>query len=306
MNGARVILRIVLSAVAVSVLAGTLVVALPTPAAGENGLTAIYIDSVPGDYVGRGEQRYLSSSEYQFSAQMTVNGTLVVGAQNSPLTAMWTFQFRAPTGQALAVGDYEGASELLNTQLPYFSFHTLGRASNDAVSRFTVTVTNPGTVEQDLGLNVHGLHSDDFTIVPNDCGVVAPGASCTFDVTFDPVGMDLREGHIVITDQTRHGRRVVRLSGEPHSYRIVGLDATPNPAAPGQAVTFNTHVSEGGGSVALVDDAGTAIGSASVDTDGNASVTSTLPAGTYWVVAVATGYGYARSESAPVRVVVGP
>lgn len=362
---------VLFAAVLLAVLGGTIAIAVPGEDEQPAELTAMFIDSEPGDFVGQGEQRYFTpAAGYTFTARTDAARNWVsFGVTSvSASSQYWAFEFRAPPGQALAVGDYEGARRLNgnSSDIPTFSFGSRYRGSNTSESRFTVrqfevapdgtltrlavsferlsgsrfvfgelhyhstgiplpaliespqthefavdggsqtfTLSNPGTIVQNVTISVHGLHGAEFSLSNNTCDVIQVGASCTFDVTFHPVDWGTREGHVIVTDQTRRGHRAALLTGSVLGRRDVALDATPNPVGAGSSVQLSAHVSAGAGTIDFIGASGV-LATGTIDSSGNATATLELAPGEYWVIAQALGDGYARSESPPIRVVVAP
>jgi hypothetical protein len=79
----------------------------------------------------------------------------------------------------------------------------------------TINVSNTGKKT----LLVSSISADgDFTIMPfSSCqtfqGSLAPGASCTVAVTFTPLGMGKREGHVTFNDDAPNSPQNVALTG---------------------------------------------------------------------------------------------
>ncbi len=92
------------------------------------------------------------------------------------------------------------------------SFGTVTVGSSSSPS--TVTVTNTGTANLSVtGVSVSGTNASDFALGSNGCtgATVAPGATCTFTVTFTPGAGGARSATVTITSNA--GNQAVALSG---------------------------------------------------------------------------------------------
>ena len=88
-----------------------------------------------------------------------------------------------------------------------FGAHALGSESEPQ----TITISNPGTAT--IPLQDVMLSGMDFS-EKNDCGkTLAPGTSCTMQVSFKPVTAGQRVGNVDITGTD---------SGSPHFVAVVG------------------------------------------------------------------------------------
>jgi chitodextrinase len=111
---------------------------------------------------------------------------------------------------------------------------------NQAVSTASVpravAVTNGGTATLNLtGISLSGAQAADFAQT-NDCAAsLAPGSSCTINVTFTPASTGTRNGSLLITDNA---------PGNPHSVSLVGtgtgfgISPQTAVATPGQTQQF--------------------------------------------------------------------
>lgn len=76
----------------------------------------------------------------------------------------------------------------------------------------SVTNVGAGTVNI-LNISIGGPNQKDF-LETNTCGAtLAPGASCSVDVTFTPSAAGLRTASVAIADDAEGGRQSIALSG---------------------------------------------------------------------------------------------
>ena len=174
-----------------------------------------------------------------------------------------------------------------------------GGAAGDGGAATDASLSNPYGVAVDATGNlflseplehrvrrVDGATSDSSSefAQTNDCGVVAPGGSCTVQVSFTPSQLGSRVASLVVTSDDASSPHTVSLSG-------VGLAASTtttlasslNPSVLGQEVTLTATVSSAagtpGGSVEFYDGT-TVLGTVVLDATGQARLlTSTLPVG---------------------------
>jgi len=96
--------------------------------------------------------------------------------------------------------------------------HNFGnQATTTTSSPFTVTVTNDGTADLNVGtLGITG----DFALANDNCSgqTVAPSATCAFDVTFTPSSVGAKSGSVSIPNDA---------SGSPHSVSLSGTGIQP-------------------------------------------------------------------------------
>jgi hypothetical protein len=89
-----------------------------------------------------------------------------------------------------------------------------GRLTGSPSPPQTVTVANTGVVPLLLSSSVAGPNAGDYLVVSSCAAIpVAPGAACTFEVTFDPLAVGASAATLVIHDNTPRGQRSVPLSG---------------------------------------------------------------------------------------------
>lgn len=73
--------------------------------------TALYFDSQPGDFVGKGVEQTWTTADLTFTPTVSSNGGRVsFSAINWAHSTWWYLDFAAPSGTALAVGTYENAT----------------------------------------------------------------------------------------------------------------------------------------------------------------------------------------------------
>lgn len=79
----------------------------------------------------------------------------------------------------------------------------------------TVSLDNPGDVDQAISVRLTGLDADAFQIIGNDCSgaPLGSGSSCQVTVRFTPVRSGPARAILEITDATERGVRTVALEG---------------------------------------------------------------------------------------------
>ena len=82
-------------------------------------------------------------------------------------------------------------------------------------STATTTILSAGPEPLTLGTpSVAGQHPADFTVTGTTCGgALAPGATCTVDVSFAPTAGGPRHALLTMTDDSPRGARTLRLAG---------------------------------------------------------------------------------------------
>lgn len=90
-----------------------------------------------------------------------------------------------------------------------FAAQQVGTSSNAQ----TVTVTNSGNIPLNISsITLSGANSGDFSQV-NNCGSVAPNATCSINVTFTPTAIGGRSATLLVTDNAANSPQSVSLSG---------------------------------------------------------------------------------------------
>ncbi len=96
-----------------------------------------------------------------------------------------------------------------------------------------LTVTNEGDADLSIsGISLVGDNASHFAIVGGTCkpgGGVAPGASCTIQVTYSATTAGFVVGELRLTDDAAHGFQIADLQG---------LGVTPSPPRPVPLATF--------------------------------------------------------------------
>ncbi|MDQ3642476.1 MAG: choice-of-anchor D domain-containing protein, partial [Actinomycetota bacterium] len=114
-----------------------------------------------------------------------------------------------------------------------------------------VTVTNTGELSLTVGaISVSGDFTASGTCVAGTS--VAPGESCTIDVTFSPTAGGFRSGTLTIHHDAPDGPHVVELTGTGVIKADLGISmgASPNPVRTGTDLTYSITVSNVGPSAA--------------------------------------------------------
>ncbi|MCC6194093.1 MAG: choice-of-anchor D domain-containing protein, partial [Burkholderiales bacterium] len=87
-----------------------------------------------------------------------------------------------------------------------------------------VTLTNTGEGPVAV-VSIKSANAGEFSVSGATCGSVAPGASCTFNVTFAPFGLGSRTATITVTSNADGGPQAIQATG-------VGLSGAPPPPPP--------------------------------------------------------------------------
>jgi uncharacterized repeat protein (TIGR01451 family) len=178
-----------------------------------------------------------------------------------------------------------------------------------------ITITNTGDPGQSLAFSsaqITGANAADFSMVSETCvsagTLVAPGASCKFEVTFTPSAAGARSASLSITDNAGDSPQTVALTGAggaPTADLAVGISASLGGAKAKGRITYTITVYNAGPSTALDlllnDTLSSQTTFVSVSTNRGSCVTP-LPGAT-GVVACSLG-SLGSGSSAPVQIVV--
>jgi hypothetical protein len=137
----------VMMAIAMSGLPGA-----PSPVRAAGSITALAIDSEPGDNVGQGQQLEYAPPTATFSVATFSSGWTflqVLGAQGGDF---WNLSFAAADSGTLTVGTYENAQRSADALHPGLDVGGQGRGCNTATGRFVIS-----EIERDLNGNVTTL-----------------------------------------------------------------------------------------------------------------------------------------------------
>lgn len=123
----------------------TALVAFGTPAspaaAAPSEVIRLTLDSAAGDYIGQGVDRQYTPADGSFSVSSS-SGDRVVSVRftGSAPSVWWNLQFRAPEGEVLARGPYEGATRaaFASPTRPGLDVSGSGRGCNTLEGRFDV------------------------------------------------------------------------------------------------------------------------------------------------------------------------
>lgn len=113
----------------------------PAAAAGE---TLLVLASQPGDYIGAGQQRVITSADADFTAVRNSYNGVSISANDfnrpNPVYTFWYVDLAAPLGAELSVGAYEGATRFPFQEPgdPGLSVAGDGRGCNMSYGRFEV------------------------------------------------------------------------------------------------------------------------------------------------------------------------
>jgi hypothetical protein len=128
------------------------------------------------------------------------SGTLLATANNATvgqLTYTITSLTIAPTTLSITPASFTYPNTLVSTQTP----------------PLPVTITNNST--NDVSISAVGLSPDNgtFSIAANNCVVLAPKASCTVSVIFQPYQVGVQQTSLTIADNAQGSPQTVSLSG---------------------------------------------------------------------------------------------
>lgn len=125
----------VLVALAVTV-SGLPVTTSPVRAAGS--ITALAIDSEPGDMIGEGKQFEYATQTATFGVATYTPGWLFVQVLGASGGDFWNMTFRGAAADPLAVGTYENAQRLPDATHPGLDVGGQGRGCNTSAGRFVI------------------------------------------------------------------------------------------------------------------------------------------------------------------------
>jgi len=122
----------------------------------------------------------------------------------------------------------------------------------------TATLTNTGDSGENLLLTsetITGANAADFAFAGATCitSPVAPGTSCTIDLTFSPGAVGAQSATLTISDNGLGSPHTVSLAGTggtPSADLAVSISAAPNPVKTGQKVTYTITLLNAGPSAA--------------------------------------------------------
>jgi hypothetical protein len=166
----------------------------------------------------------LVGNEFQLDLSVTRSGTfsdqvVILGEAASSSSSPWDVS----DGEWYASSSAAPAVTLSPTSLN-FGTQTVGTTASQ-----TITVTNSGTAALSIGsVQLSGTNSADFTATNGCTSSVAPNATCTITVTFDPAATGSRSASLSISDNASGSPQTVALSGTGSTA------ATPN--------TFTTYL----------------------------------------------------------------
>jgi hypothetical protein len=172
------------------------------------------------------------------SASCTIEVTfdpLYPGARNGRLT------FSDPSSQVAPISaTYSGVGlgPIVSVSPPSVQFHSLLVGEGPSIAR-VLTLTNSGDL--DLAITAISLenavdaNAPQFAVAGGSCrpgGTVAPGSSCTIQLTFSPTTVGFMSAELLIADNAAHGHQLVRMEG---------LGAGLLPTKPPPLATFISH-----------------------------------------------------------------
>ncbi|HXZ86892.1 MAG TPA: thrombospondin type 3 repeat-containing protein, partial [Myxococcota bacterium] len=113
------------------------------------GVTLVYFDSQPGDYIGLGKQQTFTNADAPIRATRNYDGGVEVSFDAG---GFWILDFAPPAGQTFGVGTYENAQRFpfQAAGSPGLSVFGDGRGCNTLTGRFQVlelTLNSDGSVK---------------------------------------------------------------------------------------------------------------------------------------------------------------
>ncbi len=109
----------------------------------------------------------------------------------------------------------------------------------------TVTLTNTATST----LNITSVTASpaDFTPHSNCGSSVAPGASCSISVSFDPTTSGIKNGVVTVTDSANDSPQTAVLAGTGQDFTVAPSGSATATVTPGQTANYTVAVASGGG-----------------------------------------------------------
>ncbi|WP_432889030.1 choice-of-anchor D domain-containing protein [Kribbella sp. CA-245084] len=165
----------------------------------------------------------VGSATYAFTSPTNVVNITVPATNARYVRVNLTANSGWPAGQVSEFEVYPsgGAAPGLTTSPSSLTFASQALNTNSAAQ--PVTVTNNGTVADSINVSITGDYSQ-----TNNCGSLAPNASCTVNVTFRPTAAGSRTGTLTVNSNT------VVLSG-------TGAGATNTNLAAGKPTSESSH-----------------------------------------------------------------
>ncbi|HEY4819030.1 MAG TPA: Calx-beta domain-containing protein [Candidatus Acidoferrum sp.] len=117
------------------------VLILATCASAGAASTLLILNSQSGDYIGGGITQTFTPGDGTFAVNPTYNGGAQVSFQTPNFSSWWYLDFGPPSGQALKVGEYEGAQRFAfhSPTRPGIDVSGNGRGCNTIAGRFLVS-----------------------------------------------------------------------------------------------------------------------------------------------------------------------
>ena len=113
--------------------------AAPSPVRAAGSITALAIDSEPGDMVGQGQQLEYAPPTSQFSVATFEPGWTFVQVLGAAGGDFWNMTLRAAGPEALAVGTYDNAQRLPDAAHPGLDIGGQGRGCNTSTGSFVIS-----------------------------------------------------------------------------------------------------------------------------------------------------------------------
>jgi hypothetical protein len=109
----------------------------------------------------------------------------------------------------------------------------------------TVTLTN--TANSTLSITSVTASPADFAALSTCGSSVAPGASCSISVSFDPTASGARNGVLTVTDRANHSTQTAALAGVGQDFALAPSGSAMVTVPPGQTASYTVTVAPGGG-----------------------------------------------------------
>jgi FG-GAP-like repeat/Abnormal spindle-like microcephaly-assoc'd, ASPM-SPD-2-Hydin len=156
------------------------------------------------------------------NAALTISSTAPGGPQSATLTGTGTLSAILSPAKITFPNQYVGTSGLPQS----------------------VTLTNPGSAP--LTITKVTTSPSDFAPLSACSNTLAPGASCSIGVFFDPTGSGVRNGTLTVTDNLNSSPLSASLTGVGQDFSMAVSQSTAT-VSPGQTANYSVSIAPGGG-----------------------------------------------------------
>ncbi len=186
------------------------------------------------------------------SVQVQDNGGTANGGDDTSQSASFTISVNTYTPEigVLGNGDLIADGSASPATLDGSDFGSV--PANTGTITHTFTISNSGLGNLSVGsVSVGGANQGDFSVAQQPATSVAPGATTSFTVTFDPAALGTRSATLSFTnndgDESPYSFAVQGTGAKENSQTT--LTASPNPSSIGASVTFTATVAAAASSV---------------------------------------------------------